>query len=50
MQEEHHGSLIVNVITGSGKRGSIIELVKSKQKTSSFYSAPTVSVRIKAGN
>lgn len=41
VQDEHHGSLIVNVITVSGKtavwaRGKIIEMVKSKLKTSLF--------------
>ena len=40
VQDEHHGSLIVNVITVSGKTavwvkdGEIIEMVKSKLKTS----------------
>lgn len=42
VQDEHHGSLIVNVITVSGKtavwakEGEIIEMVKSKLKTSLF--------------
>ena len=41
MQDEHHGSLIVNVITVSGKtavwaRGEIIEMVKPKLKTCLF--------------
>lgn len=41
VQDEHHGSLMVNVITVSGKtavcaRGEIIEMVKSKLKTSLF--------------
>lgn len=41
VQDEHHGSLIVNVITVSGKiavwaRGEIIEMVKSELKTSLF--------------
>ena len=42
VQDEHHGSLIVNVITVSGKtavwvkEGEIIEMVKSKLKTSFF--------------
>lgn len=39
--DEHHGSLIVNVITVSGNtsvwaRGEIIEMVKSELKTSLF--------------
>lgn len=42
VQDEHYGSLIVNVITVSGKtavwakEGEIIEMVKSKLKTSLF--------------
>lgn len=49
MQHEHHGSLIVNVITVSGKtavwaKGEIIEMVKSKTKDFLVYSAPTVTV------
>lgn len=42
VQDEHHGSLIVNVITVSGKtavwakEGEIIEMVKFKLKTSLF--------------
>lgn len=48
MQDEHHGSLIVNVFTVSGKtavwaRGKIIEMVKSKRKNSFVYSATTVT-------
>lgn len=49
VQDEHHGSLIVNVITVSGKtavgaRGEIIEMVKSKTKDFLVYSATTVTV------
>lgn len=41
VQDEHHGSLIVNVIIVSGKtavgaKGKIIEMVKSKLKTLLF--------------
>lgn len=48
VQDEHHGSLIVNVFTVSGKtavwaRGKIIEMVKSKRKNSFVYSATTVT-------
>lgn len=51
VQDEHHGSLIVNVFTVSGKtevwaRGKIIEMVKSKLKTSMFTQQLLLSSQI----
>lgn len=49
VQHEHHGSLIVDVITVSGKtaawaKGDVIETVKSKPETRLFTRQQTVSV------